>query len=599
MLENLSEVLVHAAVRYGDRTALVIEDRSFSFSELNELSDRFAHALVELGVGVGDRVTLYAPNSWEWIVSYYGALKTGAVINPLNVMLTPDEVKFVANDCGSKVLIANREKGVPVLDIVGDTPIEHVVIFDDAPPAGALRFDDLLNGASAPFERVAVPPASMSTIGYTSGTTGHPKGAMLSHRSIVLNTAMTAQMHVRTASDTVVSALPCAHVYGNVIMNGAFMYGMKLVLHSRFEPMPVLRSIQDHRATLFEGVPTMYMYVLAEPGLSSFDLSSLQRCTVGGQTMPVAKMKQTEARFGCPLIDLWGMTEIGGLGTTHPLYGPNRHGSIGLALPFNEVRIADVDDAKRTLGPDEPGEIMFRGPLVMLGYYGNEAATTATIEPNGWLHTGDVGRMDSDGYVYIVDRKKDMILTAGYNVYPSGDRARPRRPRGSGGRRGRQRARRSQGRAREGLRREEIRSRHVHRRRIGGVLPASASPRTRCRGPCCSSTPLPMTSTGKVMRRELRNTRPMIIETPRSTRGPAALRKREVDRRWGSAARHRAGPVALGASSRYFLTRSPIWRSVTPRRRAASAMLPRVSLSASTISSRSTASTAGLQRALG
>ena len=420
MLQNIHEVLVHASNRYGDRVALLIDGRTFTFRELNSLADRLAHALNALGVGRGDRVTLYAPNRWEWIVSYYGALKTGAVINPLNVMLTPDEVRFVANDCGTKVVLANKEKGEPILDLTQTTGIEHVIIFGDDVPTGAVSFDALIRGAQDhPYAAVEVPAESMSTIGYTSGTTGHPKGAMLSHRTILLNTAMTAMMHVRTTSDIAVNALPCAHVYGNVIMNGALWHGMKLVLHSRFEPEPVLHSIQEHRATIFDGVPTMYMYMLADPKLSSFDLSSLTRCTVGGQTMPVAKMTQTENRFGCPLIDLWGMTELGGLGTTHPLYGPNRHGSIGIALPYNSVRIADVDDAKKTMAPDEPGEIMFKGPLTMLGYYGNEAATQDTIEPDGWLHTGDIGRMDADGYVYIVDRKKDMILTAGYNVYPA------------------------------------------------------------------------------------------------------------------------------------------------------------------------------------
>jgi long-chain acyl-CoA synthetase len=230
---------------------------------------------------------------------------------------------------------------------------------------------------------------------------------------------MTANMHVRTASDTLVTAAPCAHVYGNVIMNAALLCGMTLVLLERFSEAGVLEAIERHRATMFEGVPTTYMYLLKYPQLEDYDLSSLTRCTVGGQTMPVAKMQEAEARLGCPLIELWGMTELGGVGTTHPFYGPNRHGSIGRALPFMECRIADLVDASATLGPDAVGELMIRGPLVTQGYYRNEEATQATIEPDGWLHTGDVARMDADGYIYIVDRKKDLIITAGYNVYPA------------------------------------------------------------------------------------------------------------------------------------------------------------------------------------
>ena len=190
-------------------------------------------------------------------------------------------------------------------------------------------------------------PAALSTIGYTSGTTGHPKGAMQSHRAVILNGAMTAQMHLKSELDTVVTALPCPHVYGNVVFNGAMMYGLTLVLHARFDAAEILRSIQAHRATMFEGVPTMYMYMLAHPDLDRVALSSLTRCTVGGQTMPVATMQEVERRFGCPLIELWGMTELAGLGTTFPSNGPIKLGSIGVALPHIEARIADVDDATR------------------------------------------------------------------------------------------------------------------------------------------------------------------------------------------------------------------------------------------------------------
>jgi len=161
------------------------------------------------------------------------------------------------------------------------------------------------------------------------------------------------------------------------------------------------------------------MYLLNCPELNKYDLSSLTRCTVGGQTMPVSKMREVEARFGCPLLELWGMTEIAGLGTTHPFYGVNRHGSIGIALPYVETRIAATEDATQTLNQDEVGELMIRGPIVMEGYYGNERATRETIERDGWLHTGDLARTDKEGYIFVVDRKKDMILTAGYNVYPA------------------------------------------------------------------------------------------------------------------------------------------------------------------------------------
>ncbi len=419
MLDSLGQVLPAAAAQFGDKTALIVDERRFSFAALDNLADRLAGGLAGIGVGPGDRVTIYAANSWEWIVSYYAVPKLGAVLNPINVMLTPDEVAYVANDCGAKVILASKDKGEGILDIKEQTGVRELILFGDDLPPGVTAFNALIERPAPGLTPAPVAPDDLSTICYTSGTTGHPKGAMLSHRAVIYNTAMTATMHVRTAVDSVVSALPCAHVYGNVVMNGCFLYGMTLVLHPVFDAAAMLASIQEHRVTMFEGVPTMFLYMLADPGFDDYDLSSLVKCTVGGQTMAVAKMEEVEERFGCPLIELWGMTELAGLGTTFSPYGPRLHGSIGVALPGVECRIAAIDDAATTLAPGEEGEFMVRGPIVMDGYYNNEQGTRETIEPDGWLHTGDVATMDEAGRVFIVDRKKDMILSAGYNVYPA------------------------------------------------------------------------------------------------------------------------------------------------------------------------------------
>ena len=420
MIPSIGHIPAEAAKQFGDKTALVLSDRSLSFNELDKLSNCFANALMTLGIQPGDRITLYSGNCWEWVVSYYGALKTGAVINPINVMLTPTEVEFVANDCGASVVIASHEKALSLKSVKENSQVRELIAFgDDALPDGMLSFNELLAGGSDAFQIPEIASDSLSTIGYTSGTTGHPKGACLSHHSIVLNVAMTALMHQRSDSDTVVTALPCPHVYGNVVMSGAIQNGMTLVLHPNFEEQTILKSIQEHRATLFEGVPTMFMFLLNHPEFDHYDLSSLRCCTVGGQTMPKPKMEEVEERFGCPLIELWGMTELGGLGSTFAANGPVKHGSIGVALPYTEARIANTEDASKTLLAGEVGELMIKGGIVMQGYFGNEQATRDTIEPDGWMHTGDVASMDEDGCIFIVDRKKDMILTAGYNVYPA------------------------------------------------------------------------------------------------------------------------------------------------------------------------------------
>jgi long-chain acyl-CoA synthetase len=418
MLDHIGQIPAHAARMFQDREALVFEGRSFTFNELNELVEKFAGGLNRLGIEQGDVITLYASNSWEWVVSYFAIARVGAVINPVNTMLTPAEIDYVVKDCGARAIVTSADKAPAIMGVKEGSNVGSIISFGCA-PEGAISFDVLISGDTGSPPPVDVAPEALSTIGYTSGTTGHPKGAMQSHKAVIFNGAMTSQMQMRGPDDVVVSALPCPHVYANVLMTGMMMFGTKLVLHKLFDPALAMEDIAAHKATIFDGVPAMYMFMLNSPALAEADLSSLKRCYVGGQTMPVATMQAVEEGFKVPLYELWGMTEIAGLGSTHPLYGKNKHGSIGCAIPYCELRIADVDDASKTMPRGEVGELMVRGPIVMMGYFGDEEKTRETLEPDGWLHSGDLGTMDEDGCVFIVDRKKDMILTGGYNVYPA------------------------------------------------------------------------------------------------------------------------------------------------------------------------------------
>jgi len=306
-----------------------------------------------------------------------------------------------------------------ILGLTRTVPTLRRVISFDSAAGDATSFAELLSLAAKAPDVPRPAPADLSTIGYTSGTTGHPKGAMQSHRAVFLNTAAVFAVQTRTERDVMLNALPLPHVYGNVVMNGTFMTGGTLAVMERFDPAAMLAAIGRHRVTVFDGVPTMYAMMLADPSLPGADLSSLRVCSVGGQTMPAAKMAEWERRSRVPLLEIWGMTELGGAGTSNCSYMPNVLGSIGFALPGLEARIAALDDASVTLPDGEPGELMVRGPLVMLGYYGNEQATRATIEPDGWMHTGDVASRDEEGHYFIVDRKKDLIITGGFNVYPA------------------------------------------------------------------------------------------------------------------------------------------------------------------------------------
>jgi len=428
MLQTIGQVLPAAAARFGAKTALVCDGQAFTFRQLDSLSARMAKSLRALGVSPGDRVTLYGPNGWQWIVSYYAIARAGAVINPVNAMLTADEVRFIVDNCGASVLIAASDKVAPVVQQRPAGLREIIAFGDSASPSSGIRsFEALLDIASDEDAQESLPsdplqavrPDDLSTICYTSGTTGFPKGAMQSHRAVLLNAAMTATMHMRTASDTVVHALPLPHVYGTIVLNSAVLCGLTLVLLERFTPAAALRAIHEHRATIFDGVPTMYLYMLNAPELAASDLSSLTRCTVGGQSIPQASVREVEARFGCPLLEAWGMTELAGIGTSNTALGPNRHGSIGVPIPYVSCRIADLTDSERALPRGDVGELMVRGPVMMDGYFNDPEGTRDTIEADGWMHTGDVARMEDDGFIYIVDRKKDLILSGGYNVYPA------------------------------------------------------------------------------------------------------------------------------------------------------------------------------------
>ncbi|WP_406130601.1 class I adenylate-forming enzyme family protein [Streptomyces sp. NBC_00989] len=286
------------------------------------------------------------------------------------------------------------------------------------PPAGVVRFADLLGAGSAGWDSSSARPRDLCGISYTSGTTGRPKGAMQAREVLLLNWAYTAAMHGRSAADVVLTALPLPHVYGNCAVNSALLAEATVVLEPRFDATRMLGLVAEHGVTMIEGVPAMYTMLLDALATTVADFTTVTRCTVGGQTISDAVVEAWEKATGAPLLELWGMTELSGLATTHAAYAPPARGSIGVAFPGTEVRVASLDQVTADAPEGEDGELMVRGPLVTLGYYGNETATRETIEPDGWTHTGDIAHRHGRHF-HVVDRLKDMILSGGYNVCPA------------------------------------------------------------------------------------------------------------------------------------------------------------------------------------
>lgn len=407
---RISDLAFNAARKFGDKTALTVPGkRSLSFREIDDLAGRMAGALAHRGIRTGDRIVLHLPNGWQWVVAYHAIARLGVVVVPANFLLSAEEVAYILQDSDAVALIVPSEKRASF-----DTQA-RVFTLGDAPAAEEIC--TLFEGEYlAPVERV---PDDLFTIGYTSGTTGRPKGATMTHGGVFASLSGTATMHVRQTVDVVLTSLPFSHVYGNIVMNSTFLVGSRLITTPRFEAGEALRLIGSEKATLFEGVPTMFYQMLSHADIEGADLSSLTRCTVGGQTMPTAKINSVTDRFGCPLLELWGMTEVAGPAVTHSPYWSPRPGSIGLPMPGFQTRIADLEDPARDAAPGSPGELMVRGAMVTRGYWRNETATREVIDAEGWLATGDIAHVDDDGYIFIVDRKKDMIITAGYNVYPA------------------------------------------------------------------------------------------------------------------------------------------------------------------------------------
>ena len=239
-----------------------------------------------------DVITLYASNCWEWVVSYFGIARIGAIINPVNTMLTSEEIQYVVHDCKAKAIITSSDKVLEVIKLKNDKKIDLVISFNGS-QQGSIDFNELINTLNSRIEMPNISSESLSTIAYTSGTTGYPKGAMQSHQAVILNGSMTSQMHMRGENDVVVSALPCPHVYANANDRDDDVWN-KLVLHKIFDPIAILKDIKKHKATIFDGVPTMFMYLMNDPNFNDADLSSLTRCYVGGQTMPVTTMENVE-----------------------------------------------------------------------------------------------------------------------------------------------------------------------------------------------------------------------------------------------------------------------------------------------------------------
>jgi long-chain acyl-CoA synthetase len=405
---NLATLGEENVRRFGEYVSLHFEGRDFTNVEQQRAACRVAGALRRLGVGVGDRVVVLLPNCPEVLQAYGGILRAGAVIVPVVFLLSPDEVRHILEDSEAKVVITSPELVAKVEGWPG-----RVVLIGEG--AEGVAWDDLLAREASEFPVVARDPADLAVVLYTSGTTGRPKGVALSHDNLASNARAAASLYELDRTAWALAVLPLSHSYGLTVMNAGNILGTKAVLLRWFNPELVLETIERFAVQSMAGVPTMYVYLLNDPDGERFDTSSMRSWGSGAAPLPVEIVEPFEKKFGGRLMEGYGLTEASPVVSAHRLSGVRKLGSVGQPIPGVDVAILDDDD--RPVPTGALGEVCVRGPNVMLGYYRLPDETARTLR-NGWLHTGDVGRLDGDGFLYIVERKKDLIIRGGFNIYP-------------------------------------------------------------------------------------------------------------------------------------------------------------------------------------
>jgi long-chain acyl-CoA synthetase len=416
---TIASILAESAVRHADRTAVVLGPQRISYRDLWHGARQYAAVLRERGVEPGDRVALLLPNTPHFPLAYYGVLALGAVAVPVHALLKSEEIQYVLEDSGAKTLVCAAPllgegakgaelAGIPVLAVLdgGDASIDRL---------------DTLASAAAPIDAV-VPrePSDTAVILYTSGTTGKPKGAMITHLNVLMNVDVSAMDSFDiTPDDVVLGCLPLFHTFGQTCcMNTSFRIGATVVLLPRFDGPQALQLLVDEKCTIFMGVPTMYIGLL-DAAKSSDLRPKLKTALSGGAALPLTVLEKFAEVFGTKVLEGYGLTETSPVATFNQRSFEPRPGTVGKAIWGVEVQIAkaEIDDRIELLATGELGEIVVRGHNVFAGYLNKPEATAAAIV-DGWFRTGDLGTKDEDGYVTIVDRKKDMVLRGGYNVYP-------------------------------------------------------------------------------------------------------------------------------------------------------------------------------------
>ena len=435
----LYDLAIYNYLHFGTYKMLIHEDsqqeevREYTNVEVAREAMELAVGLQSLGIQKGDRVIVMMINSPEVVIAYQAIARAGAIIIPVLPLLKGPEVRYIAENSAAKAIITSSIL-LPLLEsaLAGVSTMQHIIstgieaasgAHDTSGPYQLHAYSDIkARGVSyadrflEDLEGVSLTPDDTAVTIYTSGTTGRPKGVMLSHRNLTANALSgLGKDRVERSGQNQLTVLPLAHSYGLLVSNVSYLSGATIVMHPRFDPVAVLAAIERYRINGFAGVPAMFVALLYTPDADKYDTSSLENCVCGSAPLPIAVLEAFEQKFGCRILEGYGLTEASTVLSGHGQDMVRKPGSVGTPVEGVEIRIVDENDQPLPAG--EVGEIIARGANIMQGYYNMPEETQAALR-NGWLHTGDMGRLDEDGYLYIVERKKDLIIRGGFNIYP-------------------------------------------------------------------------------------------------------------------------------------------------------------------------------------
>ncbi len=428
--------LLDSAVRdFPEREAIVFQGRKITYRQLGEEVANAASGLAQGGLKKGDRMAIMLPNCPQYVAVYYAILKVGGIVVNVSPMYVERELEFQLKDAGVETILALRDFYPRLKAVRKKIPLKTIILTDlpgvdgektrkksrTGAAKGVFDYAELLEkGRRQPPSSVQVNPDEVALLQYTGGTTGLSKGAMLTHRNLVADVLQCVSWNrdaVR-GQERMFAVLPFFHVYGmTVAMNEAIQLAATIIMLPRFNVDDALEAINLYQPTRFPGVPTMYMAIMNHPQVNRYNISSIRVCSSGSAPMPVEAQRRFEELTGAKVSEGYGLTEASPVTHANPFNGKRKIGSIGLPRPDVDAKIVDLETGEKDLPPGEVGELCIKGPQVMKGYWNRPEETRKTLR-DGWLYTGDIGRMDEEGYFYIVDRKKDMIICSGYNVYP-------------------------------------------------------------------------------------------------------------------------------------------------------------------------------------